>query len=210
MIVRMWAPQSRPAQFALARPGAGGRGVGSFQLRPTFSMARHAWPLVVVADADPPHPAGWRSLDRRSPFSDVRCRRSGTVERIHTAHRLACGIQPPAHADDRVPGIHPRDQDRASVTRVRGERCRDPERLPSCPGSADFHRGSTLPSKVVHARIEASRTRSPGLLRDASSKAASAHTRLDRPPPDLATERRAPRDASDRLLQPTFQRRAPA
>jgi hypothetical protein len=67
-----------------------------------------------------------------------------------------------------------------------------------------------LSPKVVHARMRDSRTRSPGLLRDASSKAASAHTRLDCTPPDLAIERGAPRDASDRLLQPTFQRRAPA
>jgi hypothetical protein len=162
-------------------------------------MARHAWPLVVVADADPPHRAGWRSLDRRSPFSDVHWRRPGTVKRLHTARRLACGIQPSAHADDRVPGIHLRDQDRANVTRVRGERCDNPERLPSCPGSAEFHRGSTLPSKVVHARIEASRTRSPGLLRDAPSKG-----RLGSHPARLPTARSCDRTKStQRCFGPT-------
>jgi len=85
-------------------------------------MTHRAWPLVVVADADPPHLSGWRSLDLRTPLSGVRCHRTGTVGRLHTARQLACDTREPAHADYRMPGIHPHDQDRACVTRVRGER----------------------------------------------------------------------------------------
>lgn len=118
--------------------------------------------------------------------------------------------EPLACANDAVPGVDPRNQDRAYATWFRGDVRVDPERLPSCPDPAEFHRGSMLLLKVVHARKEASCTRSPGLLRDASSKDASAPTWLDCPSPDLSTERRAPRDASDRFLQPTFQRREPA
>jgi hypothetical protein len=177
----MRIPVDRAAQFALARPVTGGRGVSSCQLRreqrrrPEQSMFPRPKPR-----SDPPRLNGWMSLSRIAQTSDALM--------SPARHRQSIPTRPPADERRRLlrerrpaeaPLLDLPSQGRAGTIRVRDGTANAPGRLPSCSVSlANAEDRHASPGRSAGRRYRAPvRLASPATL---PSRSASVPAALDR------------------------------